>query len=94
MRSETIKNLFFAQRKTKNANINKKNKMTKIIKKYRPLVMDTLRSISIGDSLTIRTKDIKASSIRSGIRYLNKKGYEFTQTERGLIDEVKVTRLK
>ncbi len=55
-------------------------------------VQSTLLSIPVGEELIIKTRIIKASSIRSAIRYLNQKGYMFASTEKGLIDEVKVFR--
>lgn len=57
-------------------------------------VQATLLKIEIGKSTIIKTKTIKASSIRSAIRVLNKKGYDFDSTEKGYVDEVKVTRNK
>lgn len=61
--------------------------------KKRINVQETLLTISPGESAIVKTKLIKPSSIRSAIRCLNKKGYQFTQTEKGLIDEVQVTRI-
>ena len=57
-------------------------------------VQATLLKIEVGQTVTIKTKVIKASSIRSAVRVLNKEGYSFTSTERNLINEVKVTRIK
>ena len=57
-------------------------------------VKATLLKIGVGKSTIIKTKTIKGSSIRSAIRVLNKKGYDFDSTERGLIDAIKVTRNK
>ncbi len=72
-----------------------KNMEIKIKTKQQVEVQNTLLSLRPdGKPVTIKTKDIKASSIRSGIRELNAKGYSFESTERGLVDEVKVTRLK
>jgi hypothetical protein len=56
-------------------------------------VQDSLLTIPVGGVSVIKTKDIKASSIRSAVGKLNKKGYQYTHTERDLINEVRVTRI-
>lgn len=61
--------------------------------KKRVNVQETLLTLTPGQTEMVKTKLIKPSSIRSAIRELNKKGYQFTQTEKGLIDEVQVTRI-
>jgi len=76
-----------------------KNKETKSMgielkKAKKVLVQESLLTMPSGGSDLIKTKHIKAASIRTAIRELNRKGYSFESTERGLIDEVKVTRLK
>lgn len=55
-------------------------------------VKHTLLKIPVGTTVIVETKLIKASSIRSSIRVLNKEGYLFESTERNLVNEVKVTR--
>ena len=57
-------------------------------------VKQTLLKIEIGQTAFIKTRVIKASSIRSAVRVLNKQGYDFNSTEKDLIDEVKITRNK
>ena len=58
-------------------------------------VKGTLLAINVGKTRVIKTRDIKASSIRSAVRRLNLEfPCSFEATEDGLIDEVKVTRLK
>ena len=57
-------------------------------------VRATLLAITIGSSVIIKTRDIKANRIRAGISRLNNEGYLFESSEKGLVDEVKVTRLK
>ncbi|MDH6304647.1 hypothetical protein M2459_001383 [Parabacteroides sp. PF5-5] len=57
-------------------------------------VKGTLLNIKPGESVIFKTKDIKANNIRSIARYLNQEGYLFKPTEVGLIDEMKVTRIK
>lgn len=71
-----------------------KNMITNIKPATKIDVQATLLKIGIGKSTMIKTKTIKASSIRSAIRVLNKKGYDFDSTEKGLIDVVRVTRNK
>lgn len=66
---------------------------TELVKKVD--VKGTLLAISVGKSKTIKTRDIKASSIRSAVRRLNKDiPFSFEATEEGLVDAVKVTRFK
>ncbi|MDR0823555.1 MAG: hypothetical protein LBN74_00550 [Prevotella sp.] len=57
-------------------------------------VQKMLLSIPAGSEEKIKVKYVKACSIRSAIRQLNQKGYFFEATERGLVDEVKVKRIK
>jgi len=57
-------------------------------------VKATLLKIGVGQSTVIKTKTIKASSIRSAVRVLNNEGYDYESTEKGLVDTVKVTRYK
>lgn len=54
----------------------------------------TLLQIPVGNSIIIKTKTIKPSSLRSAIRTLNNEGYFYECTERGLADEVKIRRNK
>ena len=56
-------------------------------------VQDTLlENVPVNGELVIKTKLIKANSIRSAVRSLKKKGYAFSATEDGYVDEVLVTR--
>lgn len=64
----------------------------KIIRKTSPT--DTLRAIEVGGEVLIKTRVIKQSIISATITRLNRTGYQFKSTSKGLIDEVKVTRLK
>lgn len=57
-------------------------------------VQGTLSALTIGIPSIIKSKDIKACSIRSAIRCLRDKGLDFKVSEKGMIDSVKVTRLK
>lgn len=72
----------------------KNQKMAKPIKKMRIDVQGTLLNIKVGEQVVFATKDIKCTSIRSGINYLNSKGYLFKSSEKGLINEVMVKREK
>lgn len=56
-------------------------------------VQRTLLTIKPGENKIIKTNLIKASSIRSAIRCLNKKGYSYKASEKGLIDEIEVSRI-
>lgn len=57
-------------------------------------VRATLLAISLGSSVIIKTRDISANRIRAAVSRLNNEAYLFETSEKGLVDEVKVTRLK
>lgn len=63
---------------------------TKPVQKASPL--ETLKIMWPGQTILLKTADCKASSVRSAIRVLKTRGYSFTATEKGLINEIKVTR--
>lgn len=54
----------------------------------------TLLAMEKGETVILKTASVKASSIRWAVLRLNEKGYKYEQTERGLINGVKVTRYK
>lgn len=62
--------------------------------KKRPSVTYTLESIEVGDSVLIKREDIKTPSILTAARRLKDKGYVFKVSEKDLINETLVTRLK
>ncbi|WP_163270572.1 hypothetical protein [Dysgonomonas sp. 511] len=64
----------------------------KIISK--PSLAETLRSLTIGKPSTIKSNQFKTNSVRNTISRLKKKGFDFDATEEGLVDEIRVTRLK
>ena len=55
---------------------------------------ENLKAMRVGDTCEIRTSDYKSSVVRTILYVLNMEGYHFTSTERGLLDSIKVTRLK
>ena len=57
-------------------------------------VRATLLAIPLGCSVIIKTRDISANKIRATVSRLNNKAYLFKTSEKDLVDEVKVTRLK
>ncbi|KAA6342913.1 hypothetical protein EZS27_009373 [termite gut metagenome] len=58
-------------------------------------VVDTLLSLKVGETGYILTKHIKATTVRGTARRLTDTGeYNFDVSDRGLINEVKVVRLK
>lgn len=57
-------------------------------------VRATLLAIPIDDSVIIKTRDISANRIRAAVSRLNNECYLFETSEKGLIDEVRVTRNK
>lgn len=64
----------------------------KIVKKT--CAAETLKKIPVGEKRIISIRDIKFSSMRTATYLLKKKGYLFKLSEKGLIDEYIVTRLK
>lgn len=52
----------------------------------------TLRNMEKGQTVVLKTALVKQSAIRNAVAQLNKRGYKYEQTERGLYNEVKVTR--
>jgi hypothetical protein len=73
--------------------MNKPKKELRIVAKKTD-VKSTLLLINVGETVRIKTRLIKPSSVRSGVSLLNMRGYSFEATERGLVDEMEVTRLK
>ncbi len=58
-------------------------------------IPDTLLSLKIGETVMIPVRTIKSSSVRAAASRLKKiKKAQFIVTEQGLINEIKVTRLK
>lgn len=55
---------------------------------------DTLRAMDVGDVIRIKNKDFKYNSIRTVMYQLREEGIEITVSQKGLIDETQVTRLK
>jgi hypothetical protein len=53
-----------------------------------------LRTLPLGQPVTIKNRDIKPSYVRSVVSLLRKEGLNFLCTETGLIDELRVTRIK
>lgn len=60
----------------------------------KPSLAETLRSLTIGKPSTIKSNQFKTNSVRNTISRLKKKGFDFDATEEGLVDEIRVTRLK
>ncbi|NDV79534.1 hypothetical protein [Dysgonomonas sp. 511] len=57
-------------------------------------VRNTLLAIQTSCSAVIKTKDISANRIRAMVSRLNKEGYEYQTSEKGFVDEIKVSRYK
>lgn len=70
-----------------------KTSNVKIVTK--PSLMSTLKALNIGKPTLIKSKQFKPNSVRNAVSRLNKTNlYHFSSTEEGLIDAIKVTRLK
>lgn len=72
--------------------MNQESTKARIISK--PSLAETLRSLTIGKPSTIKSNQFKTNSVRNTISRLKKKGFDFDATEEGLVDEIRVTRLK
>lgn len=64
----------------------------KLVSKISPT--ETLRAMEIGIPVLIPRKYMKIYSIRTAATKLKSQGYEFSITEKGLIDDALVTRLR
>lgn len=62
--------------------------------KTRISVKDTLLSLPVGKPTAIKNKDIPYLKIKRSSDYLNTKGYKFSYSVAGRVDDVIVTRLK
>lgn len=68
--------------------------MTTATIKTRISIKDTLLALPIEEPVIIENKVIPFLKIKRGVDYLNSKGYRFSLTTAGRIDDVIVTRLK
>lgn len=58
-------------------------------------IPDTLLSLKVGETVMISARTINSSSVRAAVSRLKKiKKAQFIVTEQGLINEIKITRLK
>lgn len=60
----------------------------------KPSLTATLLALPIGVKQRFSTKDFKLQVTKNAITELNKKGNKFELTEKGLVNEYDVTRLK
>ncbi len=68
------------------------NKVLKLKKKLVPDTQGTLQSMKKGDVLIVNIKDAKTQNIRTAASRI--KNMVFEITEKGLVSETKVTRIK
>lgn len=68
------------------------NKVLKLRKKLVPDTQGTLQSMNKGDVLIVNIRDAKTQNIRTAASRI--KNMVFEITEKGMVDETKVTRLK
>jgi hypothetical protein len=67
--------------------------MTSFITK--PVLKPTLLQLSVGQEIEIKARKFKASTVRQAVSRLNRKcGMSFSCSEEGLIDGIKVRRVK
>lgn len=55
---------------------------------------DQLLSLRIGETVEVKSRTFKVTTIRVAVTRLRKKGYDFIVTEQGCIDSCKITRTK
>lgn len=60
----------------------------------RPSLVQTLRSLPMKTPRRFSVKQFKLTSVRSAATILKKDGYEFSISEKGMIDEYVITRLR
>lgn len=71
---------------------NQVNTQIKVVKI--PSATETLSNLNVGDCGFIKTRNLKLTSIRSAVRYLATQGLEFECSEKGLVNEVFIKRIK
>ncbi len=57
-------------------------------------LIGTLRELKVGEKMRIKNKDFKYCSVRTTKYLLEKEGIIINVTERGMIDECEVERIK
>ena len=65
----------------------------KVFRKPKTL-KDTLISLTAGETIEIPFRESKPSYVRQQVGSLRKEGFDFIATEAGLIDSIRVTRMK
>ena len=63
-------------------------------KYYKMKVSDVLRDMEVGQRITVKNREAKYPSLCNAAYRLKAEGYVFAVSQRGLIDETLVTRLK
>lgn len=55
---------------------------------------ETLRELEIGGQVVVDNRQSKIPYVRKLVSYLNKRGFTFTASEKGLVNKILVTRIK
>lgn len=63
-------------------------------KYYKMKVSDVLRDMEVGQRIMVKSREAKYPSLCNAAYRLKAEGYVFAVSQRGLIDETLVTRLK
>lgn len=66
----------------------------KLKKKEIPMISESLLLLPLNQPVRIKSTEAKTGVVRATIKRLNEKGHQFEATERGLVDEIEVKRLK
>lgn len=65
----------------------------KVFKKSKPLIQ-IIRELAIGETIKIDNRQAKTATVRKMVTALRKYGYEYQATEKGLINEIAVTKIR
>lgn len=55
---------------------------------------EVLRELEIGGQVVVDNRQSKIPYVRKLVSYLNKRGFTFTASEKGLVNKILVTRIK
>lgn len=65
----------------------------KVFKKSKPLIQ-IIKDMPVGETIKIDNRQAKTATVRKMVTALRKLGYEYQATEKGLINEIAVTKIR
>lgn len=63
-------------------------------KYYKMKISDVMRDMNVGEKIMVKSREAKYPSLCNAAYRLKAEGYLFVVSQRGLIDETSVTRIK